>query len=197
MDWLAHTLFRFRFAAWLVVGIGATVLWCVNGSVQFDQSIEGFFPPDHPDLLSYEHAKQAFDGDDFVFVAYDDEHLWTADGMARVHDFREAIAQTVTGVVRVESLDQMVLPWKVDAAVEALLGMPVVRRPLALPGLVAALATVRSAVQSVHDRPDRLNDLRAHICRHPLFRNLLVDAHGHSTAIVVQLRPPELVDQKQ
>jgi hypothetical protein len=197
MNWLARSLLRFRFGVWLAVAVGAAVLWRASARVQFDQSIEGFFPADHPALLSYQRAKQAFGGDDLVFVAYDDEQLWTGEGMGRVHEFVQKIRQNVSGIVRVDSLDQMPLPWKVDAAVETLLGMPAYRRPLALPGLIAALGTVQSALQSASDRPESVNELRARICRNPLFRNLLVDSDGHTTVLVVRLRPPEAIDQKK
>src|SRR5262245_55116883 len=138
MDWFARSLFRCRFAIWIGVALVALALWFVNRPVQFDQSIEGFFPPDHPALSSYRKARDAFGGDDFVFVAYEDQQLWTPDGMARVHELARAIRQDVSGVVRVDSIDQMPIPWRVDAAVEKLLALPAGRRALALPGIVAA-----------------------------------------------------------
>jgi uncharacterized protein len=197
MDWLARTLFRYRFAIWIGVACMVIVLWFVNKPVQFDQSIEGFFPPDHPALLSYRRARTAFGGDDFVFVAYDDQELWTPEGMARVHELARAVRQDVSGVLRVDSLDQMPVPWKVDAAVEKLLALPTSRRPLALPGIVAALATVEFEVRSARERPEALAEFRERVCNHPLFRNLLVDSSRRTTSLVVQLKPPGSIDQKK
>lgn len=197
MDWLARKLAQHRFAIWLVVAAITVVLWQVNRPVQFDQSIEGFFPPDHPAVVNYARAKQAFGGDDFVFVAYDDPELWTAAGMARLRELTGLIRQQVTGIARIDSLDQMPLPWKVDAAVETLLGLPPLRRPLALPGLVAALATVATEVQANQARPESIEALRSRLVAHPLFRNWIVDPQGQSTALVVRLNPPDRVDQTQ
>jgi predicted RND superfamily exporter protein len=196
MHWMAGTLIRMRFAIWIAVVAGSCLLWRINSSVQFDQSIEAFFPPDHPALLSYEHAKAAFGGDDIVFVAYDDERLWSESGMARVHDLAQQIRQQVSGVQRVDSLDQMPLPWKVDSAVETLVSLPRLRRALAVPGLVSALSNVESEVKKASERPASLDELKERVSKHPLFRNLLVDPTGRTTALVVQLKPADRSDQK-
>jgi len=196
MDWLARTLFRFRLIVWLVVLAGAAVLWKVNRPVAFDQSIEGFFPPDHSALLNYQRAKEAFGGDDFVFVAYEDESLWTPDGMDRVRDLSKSLRANAAGVARVDSLDQMPLPWKVDAAVETLVKSPPARRVLELPRLIRSLATVAQQVRTAADQPEAIEELRNRVCASPLFRNVLVDSRGTTTALVVQLKASDQVDHK-
>jgi predicted RND superfamily exporter protein len=197
MDWLVRTLVRFRFIPWLVVLVGAALLWKVNRRVEFDQSIEGFFPPDHPALLNYQRAKEAFGGDDFVFVAYEDESLWTPDGMDRVHSLAKALRANVEGVARVDSLDNMPLPWRVDAAVETLARSAAARRVLELPRLIRSLATVAKEVHAAADQPEVIDALRTRVCASPLFRNVLVDPTGTTTALAVQLKGPDQIDQKR
>jgi hypothetical protein len=197
MDWLARTVFRFRHLVWLVVLVGAALLWKFNRPVEFDQSLEGFFPPDHPALANYQRAKVAFGGDDFVFVVYDDESLWTPDGMDRVGALAKSIRADVPGVARVDSLDNMPLPWKVDAAVETLVKATPARRVLELPRLLRSLATVAKEIRAAADNPEAIEELRARVCASPLFRNVLVDSRGTTTALVVQLKGPDQTDQKQ
>ena len=103
IDRLARILFRVRYVVWLVVLPLTVVSWMLVPPVEFDQTIEGFFPPDHPALLSYERSKRAFGGDQIVFVAYDDPELWTEAGM----DFADALHLALSGKAeRVATFDE-------------------------------------------------------------------------------------------
>lgn len=184
---LTRLVFQARYVVWLVVLPLAALSWLVVPPVEFDQTIEGFFPPDHPALLSYQHTKRLFGGDQIVFVAYDDPELWTEAGMDRVRTLADRILAEVPDVDRVDALDQMPVPWRVDRAVEA-----AVNARATLAGtlrMVAGRTTVRKLVQSVAEDPVRQDRLRDRICAHPLFNGLLVDAEGQSTAVLVRLQP--------
>jgi predicted RND superfamily exporter protein len=187
MDLLAAWLFRWRYLIWAVVLAGSAMLLVQGRPVEFDQSVEGFFSPDHPALLDYQRAKRTFGSDDIVFVAYEDEQLWTPYGMGRVHALAKSVREHVAGVARVDALDQMPLPWRIDAAAETLAAESIVRQPLALARLLGGLVTVGAAVRGSADRPEAIAELRRRVCASPLFRNLLVDAEGRLTVLIVRL----------
>ena len=186
IDWLSRILFRVRYVVWLVVLSLTVGSWWLVPPVEFDQSIEGFFPSDHPALLSYERSKQAFGGDQIIFVAYDDPELWTEQGMDRVRILADRIGDKVPGVDRVDAIDQMPVPWMVDDAVAA-----AVSTRFSLAGvfrMIAGRTTVKMLVQSVADDEERRDKMRQRICSHPLFSGLLVDATGRTTAVIVRLK---------
>ena len=116
IDWLSRIVFRYRYVVWMIVIPLIALSWYLVPPVEFDQTIEGFFPEDHPALLSYEKTKKAFGGDQIVFVAYDDKQLWTPEGMDRVRLLADRLAE-VSGVERADAIDQMPVPWLVDEAV--------------------------------------------------------------------------------
>lgn len=61
-----------RFRNWLlltaVVLLGAALP--IAGGLTFDQTIESFFPADHPDILLLQQTRQDFGGDEFVIIAW-------------------------------------------------------------------------------------------------------------------------------
>lgn len=185
VDRLARILFRFRYGVWAVVIPLIALSWIFVPPVQFDQTIEGFFPHDHPALLSYEKTKQSFGGDQIVFVAYDDDQLWTPEGMDRVRLLADRIAENVPSVERVDAVDQMPVPWMVDEAVAAATSTRF--SWLGLLRMVAGRATVSTVVGSLADEPEDLAEFRKRITAHPLFNGLLVDGTGRTTAILVRL----------
>lgn len=67
---IADQLVRFR--NWLlltaVVLLGAALP--IAGGLTFDQTIESFFPADHPDILLLQQTRQDFGGDEFVIIAW-------------------------------------------------------------------------------------------------------------------------------
>lgn len=185
IDRISRILFRVRYVVWLIVLPLASLSWLLVPPVEFDQSIEGFFAPDHPALVSYERSKKAFGGDQIIFVAYDDPDLWSEAGMDRVRALADRISNEVPGIDRVDAVDQMPVPWLVDDAVGA-----ATSTRFSVAGLfrmVAGRATVRMLIQSVSDEPEQLQSVRQRICSHPLFNGLLVDASGRTTAIIVRL----------
>ncbi len=180
MSFLVSFILRIRYWVWLAVLAGAAVLWWTTPPIVFEQSIEGFFPDDHPALVAYRKATALFGEDHFVFAAYDDPKLWTVEGMNRVRAFATALAKEVTGLKRIDALDQMPVPWKADEAVEAL-----VKNPFAVGKLLGGLATVRKEVERLAKEPQQLAEFQRKICAHPLFYNLLVDRAGSMTSLVL------------
>lgn len=186
LDRLARFLLRIRYATWLLA-IAMGLAFLVLPPVQFDQSIEAFFPDDHPALADYQRTKAAFGGDQIVFVAYDDPRLWTQAGMQRIRQLADQI-QDVPSVERIDSLDEMPVPWRVHEAVEALASRSFSFVNLAR--LARGRTTVGDAIESMQDDPERLAEFRRRICAHPLFNGLLVSPTGETTALLVRLQDP-------
>lgn len=193
IDRLSRILIRWRYVVWLVVLPVTAVSWILLPPVEFDQSIEGFFPPDHPALLSYQASERAFGGDQLIFVAYDDPGLWTDAGMDRVRMLADRIAAEVPGVERVDSLDQMPVPWRVDRAVEAAVSDRSLGGALRI---LAGRTTVRTLVHTVTDDPEQQSRIRERICAHPLFNGLLVNGTGTTTAVIARLKLASKPDQR-
>ncbi|MFO1042460.1 MAG: MMPL family transporter [Planctomycetaceae bacterium] len=193
IDWLSRIVFRYRYVVWMIVIPLIALSWYLVPPVEFDQTIEGFFPEDHPALLSYEKTKKAFGGDQIVFVAYDDKQLWTPEGMDRVRLLADRLAE-VTGVERADAIDQMPVPWLVDEAVAS-----AVSDTFSIFGLfrmVAGRATVSMVVRSAADDPVEQADIRKRLSAHPLFNGLLVDQSGLMTAIIVRLNASAETDRR-
>src|SRR5687768_6015725 len=100
MDAFARRLIQVRFAIWFIVLAAAGILWWVSEPIAFDQSIEGFFPADDPDLTTYHDARRSFGSDDILFVVYDDDGLWSAAGMSRLKLLAQDFAQQTSFVER-------------------------------------------------------------------------------------------------
>jgi predicted RND superfamily exporter protein len=194
IDRLSRIVFRFRYAVWAVVIPLIALSWALVPPVPFDQTIEGFFPEDHPALVSYEITKRTFGGDQLIFVAYDDDQLWTAEGMDRVRELADRISKEVPGLERVDALDQMPVPWLVDEAVAAMTSDTF--SFFNLFRMVAGRATVSSVVRSAADDPAEIASVRERLCQHPLFNGLLVDGTGKTTAIIVRLNAAAEEDRR-
>lgn len=184
IDRLSRFVFGYRYAVWGIVIPLIALSWYFVPPVEFDQTIEGFFPADHPALISYEKTKRAFGGDQIVFVAYDDKQLWTSAGMDRVRILADRLAE-IPGIERVDALDQMPVPWLVDDAVASAVSDRF--SILGLFKMVAGRATVSMVVRSAEDDPGDQARTRERLCSHPLFDGLLVDKTGLMTAIIVRL----------
>lgn len=181
---LVNAVLRIRIWVWILVLAGGAALWWLNPRVAFDQSIEGFFSEDHPALVDYQRATALFAEGPFIVAAYDDAQLWSSAGMDRIRALAHAIDNEVSGVRRIDALAEMPIPWKVDAAVEAL-----ATNPLVIGSLLAGLTTVRQEIRQLAPYPAQLAEFRQRVCGHPLFNNLMVDSSGTMTALVVHLDP--------
>ena len=194
IDRLSRILFRFRYAVWVAVVPLIVLSWLFVPPLEFDQTIEGFFPHDHPALLSYEQSKRAFGGDQIVFVAYDDDRLWSPEGMDRVRILADRISAEVPGVERVDAVDQMPVPWLADKAAAAVASGSFSFN--AIKQRLGGLWNVSMLVRSVADEPEKLAGVRERICVHPLFQGLLVDGAGRMTAIIVRLDASAEADRR-
>lgn len=191
MDRLCGWVWRLRWATWFVVGVVALGLSAIVPPIRFDQSIEGFFPDDHEGLARYTEARKLFGEENMVFVAYEDPDLWSPEGMDRLAELAAALGEDKEGVERVESMDAMPLPWRVDEAVETI----VVGR-WSIGKLLGARATVGDAFRFAGGEEDRNTTLRDRICSHPLFEGLMVDSAGTMTTVVVSIHDAKKVDHK-
>lgn len=191
-DWIARIVYRARVIIGVVVIGAAALLTATVPPIEFDQSVEGFFPQDDPALKKYLRSKAAFGADDVVFLAYDDPKLWSKQGMQRVRSLAEKISEHVVGVGRIDAIDEMPVPWRVHAAATSM-----ATGSSRLGRLMAARATVGNLINIVEERPETLQLVRQRICSHPLFRGQLVDPSGRTAAIMVWLAESESVDRKQ
>ncbi|MCA9068274.1 MAG: hypothetical protein KDA84_05095, partial [Planctomycetaceae bacterium] len=178
-------LWRTRYIVWVLVLAVMGWGWWTTPPVRFNQTIEGFFPPDNPALRNYQKTEQLFGGDQLVFVVYDDPELWTPEGMQRIATLTDAVKDSVPGIARVESLDRMPVPWRVDAAVAELASEE--RSFKSLVRMLKARADVKMVVRHMQDEPERLKDLRTRLCAHPLFNGFVLDETGGSTAVIARL----------
>jgi predicted RND superfamily exporter protein len=197
MNSLARSLVQARFIICLLVLVAACGLWWFSKPVRFDQSIEGFFPPDHPALTTYQRARQNFGSDDIIFVVYDDGDLWSPQGMSRLKSLAQILTQRVSAIERVESLHSMPVPWRVDAAAKTLASESGMAWLLGLPKMIGGLATIETEVNAAADRPSDMQELRRRVCASPLFRQVLVDASGRTTSLIVRLKGSSQSDPKQ
>ncbi len=166
--------------------------------VSYEQSIKSFFADDDPVMNAYQEAAKSFGDDNFVFVAYDDPALFSAEGMDRVGELAEAVGtDKIKGVLRVESLDTMPLLWKIDDTL-----LPIARAPAGARAFMMSLArkavrgidlkknamTVGGALRDPSLSASAVEALKNQVTRHPLFQGTVVDASGKTTAVVVRLK---------
>jgi predicted RND superfamily exporter protein len=181
------------------------ILSALGKHVQYEQSIASFFPENDPTVIAYRRAAESFGSDQFVFVAYEDPDLLTPAGMDRVKALASALQPArIPGVLRVESLDAMPLPWRIDEQILNLARLPGPLRSGAFNLLARAIGSgtlkgdalgVDAAIRAAKT-PAALAELRARVTAHPLFRGTLIDPAGRTTALVVRLDSPENHDVK-
>ena len=166
--------------------------------VSYEQSIKSFFADDDPLMTTYQKAAASFGDDNFVFVAYEDPALFTADGMARVAELASSLGHDrIDGVARIESLDAMPLLWAIDDVLLTLDKLPKFARQRAIDlaksriknvDLRTNALTVGGSIRSSAATPESIAAIKERVIRHPLFQGTVVDAKGLTTAIVVRLK---------
>ncbi len=92
-----------RILGLLAVLVVTAVTGAFAWQVGFDNSIEVWFLEKDPDLVSYREFTQAFDSDQIVVLAFEDEELWTEAGLERLRALGEATL-TVERVEEVRSI---------------------------------------------------------------------------------------------
>jgi predicted RND superfamily exporter protein len=73
----------------LILALCVVSGWLAS-SLELDTSMEVWFLDDDPDLVSYRDFLTTFDSDQIVVLAWRDEELWSAPGLAFVHEVTEA-----------------------------------------------------------------------------------------------------------
>jgi len=99
-----------RWAALLAVLVVTGITGAALQDVEFDASIEAWFLDDDPDLLAYHRFLEHFDTDQMILVAWEDEDLWTDEGLVFVRDLTDALAgldhvQSATSLARARTLE--------------------------------------------------------------------------------------------
>ncbi len=196
---LIRFLIAARYVTLAIVLIVMVALLAFGRRVGYEQSIQSFFAEDDPGMAVYQKAARAFGDDNVVFVVYDDDHLFTKEGIARVGELAADVGPAhVDGVVRVESLDAMPLLWLVDDGLLALEKLPAFARKAALEALKRGLKgfdargsalTVAAALKNGDDAAR--NALSDRLVKHPLFLGTLLNDAGTTTALVVRLKKTE------
>jgi predicted RND superfamily exporter protein len=198
-------LLRARRLSIAVVALLLVALIYADKKVSYEQSIRSFFAEEDPTIVAYRKASEAFGDDNFVFVAYDDPRLFSAEGMDRVAELaRELGPEAIHGVERVESLDAMPLLWKVDDGLIEMDRLPAFGRRLARAAMERAIKnvdlkgasalTVGGAIRS--GDAAAIAELKGRIVKHPLFVGTLVDPEAKTTALVVRLEKSDSHDVK-
>lgn len=88
------------FRNWLLPGVLLLLVMAVPVAqkLSFDQTIESFFPPDHPDILLLKQTRRDFGGDEFVIVA------WKQPKLLQQNQNNEFIELTPAAADRIKNL---------------------------------------------------------------------------------------------
>ena len=174
------------------------LLMIFGRKVSYEQSIKSFFADDDPLMATYQKAAASFGDDNFVFVAYEDPSLFSAEGMGRVAELASALGHDkIVGVARIESLDAMPLLWAIDDVLLTLDKLPKFARQRAIDlaksriknvDLKTNALTVGGSIRSSAATPESIAAIKQRVIAHPLFQGTVVDAKGLTTAIVVRLK---------
>lgn len=137
--------------------------------IAFDPSMEVWFLDKDPDVRTYREFLSIFESDQLVVVAWEDDKLWTKEGLAFVREAGER-ARALPHVLDVKTITH-------------------VTEAVAEPGVLS--------VRPLYDPeapPDPLA-LRERLLGDPFFQGRLVSADGRVTAVVMTVEP--LNDQAQ
>ena len=107
-DGFARLLVSLRWYLLVVAIALATASFMLKKDVQFDNSIEGMFPPDNLALKEYQQLKDKFGGTEIVLAVYEDPDLFNLDGsgLKRLRQRTEEL-KNVRGVIGVLSLAEI------------------------------------------------------------------------------------------
>jgi predicted RND superfamily exporter protein len=95
-DWrtgLAHLLIRFRFPLFFLGLLLAAAATIPANRLGFDQSLEALYSPTDRHLVDFSRSKQTFGGDELAIVAWKDQQLLDAAGLARTSALGERFAE--------------------------------------------------------------------------------------------------------
>lgn len=148
----------------LLVGLLSVAAVVGVTRIGFDTSMEVWFLDDDPDLISYRRFLSIFQSDQIVVVAWKDEQLFTAEGLAFVRKVGDRIRAEVPHILNLRSIADV-------TEVES--------QPGAL--------TVRP-IYDPEDPPDPAA-LRARVLGDRFFAGRIISAEGNVTAVVLTVAP--------
>ena len=135
------------------------VAFPISRQLDFDQTIESFFPPQHPDILQLQQTRKDFGGDEFVIVAWKEPELLQENSDGGYAELNPA------ATANIRQLSQ---------------------RLSALPGVDGPRTRDLHKLlnSSLRNRNSRAAMLQ-------IFQGLLIGPDQQTTAIILQLLPPE------
>ncbi len=135
------------------------VAFPISRQLDFDQTIESFFPPQHPDILQLQQTRKDFGGDEFVIVAWKEPELLQKNSDGGYAEL------TPAATANIRQLSQ---------------------RLSALPGVDGPRTRDLHKLlnSSLRNRNSRAAMLQ-------IFQGLLIGPDQQTTAIILQLLPPE------
>ncbi|MFM7165821.1 MAG: efflux RND transporter permease subunit [Planctomycetaceae bacterium] len=98
MDWLSDRIVAFRNWLFLAGMLLLAVALPLASRLTFDQTIESFFAPQHPDIRLLKRTREVFGGDEFVVVAWRQEGLLTDEGGDDPVEVTAAAARVIRGL---------------------------------------------------------------------------------------------------
>ncbi|MFM7058566.1 MAG: efflux RND transporter permease subunit [Planctomycetota bacterium] len=148
-----------RFSLFAAALLITAVAFPLSRQLAFDQTIESFFPPQHPDILQLQQTRQDFGGDEFVIVAWQQPDLLQKNSDGDYDELTPAASATI------QQLSD---------------------RLSALPGVDGPRTRdlCKLLNSSLRNRNSRAAMLR-------IFQGLLIGPDQQTTAIILQLLPPE------
>jgi len=72
----------------------------ISRQLEFDQTIDSFFPPDNPDILLLKRSRQDFGGDEFVVIAWKQPGLIELSEERQLPDVSEAAGEKIAKVAQ-------------------------------------------------------------------------------------------------
>jgi len=98
LDWLSDRIVAFRNWLFLAGMLLLAVALPLASRLTFDQTIESFFAPQHPDIRLLKRTREVFGGDEFVVVAWRQEGLLTDEGGDDPVEVTAAAARVIRGL---------------------------------------------------------------------------------------------------
>jgi len=127
-------------------------------------NVDYFTIENHPEMEYYEEFKEVFGNDEFFVIAFQDENLFTREGLLFLSDLTEALEYGLQDVEDVKSL----------ANVNDIIGEE-------------EYFEVRKFMEDIPDDPSELARLKEMATSNPLYVNALVSRDGKTASVVVEV----------
>ncbi|HMO15008.1 MAG TPA: MMPL family transporter [Pirellulaceae bacterium] len=161
---------RFRWPLFLSGVIAFLIAWPASRSLEYDRRLESMFRPDDPRYQQYVEFKQIFGGLETCIIAYDDDDLFSSQGLRRLQQLREKLLA--------------------EPGVDSVLCLDNARRP----GSPFDGRTLREQLEAGLLSPEALEH---EILTSRLYRGRLVSADGRTAILWVSLAADEALARQR